>query len=344
MSIAGDLLTTATPARLFCRRGAWALEIVRLVPIERNVFQPRVQRLEGAEAILQYLKRSGESSALAAAAGQLMRGPRLDEERSFDAVEGEWVPGEPSVHRDSSRPSAPPSGQGGELSELRAELLVLRASHERLRERVQKLESQSVRGAPSAPPALRRATLGDARAALEPLASSSAADTAAVRRSGPETSHAAIQLPEVTAINACLQSLIGDSAGVRAKRPARFIPQELGACWVTRFIDEAGAEVGAIVADQAASATLGGALMALPEHEIEAQRARETPSPDVIGAMSEVANQLCETINQGEADVRVRVKPIEVLRPGLLDWTDTAGSVLELELAHGVGRLFLFAR
>jgi len=46
MSIAGDLLTSATPARLLCRRGVWVLELVKLVPVDRNVFQPRVQRLE----------------------------------------------------------------------------------------------------------------------------------------------------------------------------------------------------------------------------------------------------------------------------------------------------------
>src|SRR4051812_37333193 len=129
MSIAGDLLTTATPARLLCRRGTWLLELVKLVPVDRNVFQPRVQRLEGAEAVLQHLKRSGDP-ALAAAAGQLMRGARSDEERAFDAIDGDWVPGELGPRRDGHRPSSMPPGnsQAGEMAELRAELLVLRAS------------------------------------------------------------------------------------------------------------------------------------------------------------------------------------------------------------------------
>ncbi len=144
MSISGDLLTSATPQRLLCRRGTWVLELVRLVAVDRNVFQPRVQRLEGAEAVLQHLKRSGESGTLAAAASQLMRASRADDERAFDAVDGEWVPGEISARRDSARPSASPPGAGSaaEVGELRAELLVLRAAHERLRERVQRLEAQ----------------------------------------------------------------------------------------------------------------------------------------------------------------------------------------------------------
>src|SRR6187551_590251 len=118
MSIAGDLLTSATPARLVCRRGTWVLELVKLVPVDRNVFQPRVQRLEGAEAVLQHLKRSGDP-ALAAAAGQLMRAARSDDERAFDAVDGDWVPGELGPRRDGHRPSSMPPGSShaGEMAE-----------------------------------------------------------------------------------------------------------------------------------------------------------------------------------------------------------------------------------
>src|SRR5437868_3531255 len=143
MSIAGDLLTSATPARLLCRRGTWVLELVRLVAVDRNVFQPRVQRLEGAEAVLQHLRRSGDNPALAAAAVQLMRNARTEEERTFDAVDGDWVPGEHVARRENHRTSAPPPpGSASEVAELRAELLVLRAAQERLRDRVQRLESQ----------------------------------------------------------------------------------------------------------------------------------------------------------------------------------------------------------
>jgi hypothetical protein len=354
MSIAGDLLTTATPARLLCRRGTWVLELVRLVPIERNVFQPRVQRLEGMDAVLQYLKRTGDNPALAAAASQLMRGPRSDEERFFDAVEGEWVPGEPGTRPGSTRPSAPPPANTGDVAEMRAELLVLRASHERLRERVQRLESQLSRGsiAPDvlsvAPiPSVMMTRPSEASRGPEPFAATliegkppAPAQTRSERAKIP----GAMNLPEVAAINACLQSLIGDSSGVHEKEPVDFSSAMLGPCWVSRLIDEAGIEVGAIVADQAATATLGGALMALPEHEIEAQRTHQTPSQDVIGAMSEVSNQLCETINQDAKGAHARVKPIEPLVPGLLDWTKTASNALELELADGAGRLFLFAR
>ncbi|HEY3664536.1 MAG TPA: hypothetical protein VGL19_01005 [Polyangiaceae bacterium] len=354
MSIAGDLLTTATPARLVCRRGTWVLELVRLVAIERNVFQPRVQRLEGMDAVLQYLKRTTDQPGLAAAASQLMRGVRSEEERCFDAVEGEWVPGEPNARRDSNRPSAPPPGNSGEVMELRAELLVLRASHERLRERVQRLESQLSRGSvvpdvlsiaptPSMAPAVARPS--EALHAPEPFASTLVqGQPPQPTRSERVKTPGAMSLPEAAAISACLQGLVGDSLSVREKEPVDFASALLAACWVSRLIDEAGVEVGAIVADQAATATLGGALMGLTEQEIEAQRSEQTPSQDVIGAMGEAYNQLCETINQDATGPRARVKPIEVMVPGLLDWTKKASSALELELDRGGGRLFLFAR
>ncbi|HEX3852252.1 MAG TPA: hypothetical protein VHW01_14885, partial [Polyangiaceae bacterium] len=321
----------------------------------RNVFQPRVQRLEGMDAVLQYLKRTGDNPALAAAASQLMRGPRSDEERFFDAVEGEWVPGEPGTRQGSTRPSAPPPADTSDVAEMRAELLVLRASHERLRERVQRLESQLTRGS-VAPDVLSVAPTpsvmmphrpSEVSHAPEPFAATlmeGKPPAPAQTRSERARTPGAMTLPDVAAIDACLQSLIGDSSGVSEKEPVDFPSAMLGPCWVSRLIDEAGVEVGAIVADQAATATLGGALMALPEHEIEAQRSHQTPSQDVIGAMSEVSNQLCETINQDAKGTHARVKPIEPLVPGLLDWTQKASNALELELADGAGRLFLFAR
>ncbi|HEY3254810.1 MAG TPA: hypothetical protein VGJ91_12710, partial [Polyangiaceae bacterium] len=290
MSIAGDLLTTATPARLLCRRGTWVLELVKLVPVDRNVFQPRVQRLEGADAVLQHLKRSGDNPALAAAAGQLMRASRSDEERAFDAVDGDWVPGELAPRREGHRPSSMPPGSShaGEVAELRAELLVLRASHERLRERVQRLESQwsaggrgrDVLSIPPTPSFVMPKTSDSAQAAPF-VAAAQPLGVMATRISGePSLAASGLRLPSVAAINESLHALIGDQASVREKRPVAFSPSALGPCWVSRLIDDEGHDVGAIVADRAAAIALGGALMLLPEHEIEAQRALAAPSDD----------------------------------------------------------------
>lgn len=354
MSIAGDLLTSATPARLLCRRGTWVLELVKLVPVDRNVFQPRVQRLEGAEAVLQHLKRSGENPALAAAAAQLMRAPRSDEERAFDAVDGDWVPGDVTARREGHRPSTiPPGGShSGEVAELRAELLVLRASHERLRERVQRLESQWNAGGRSRevisiPPTPSFATGGisDSPQPAPFLSGGTPLSASATRVSGePSRPPSGLRLPSVAALNESLHALIGDQASVREKRPLGFSPAKLGPCWVSRLIDEEGHDVGVIVADRLAAIALGGALMSLPDHEIEAQRALATPSEDILSAMSEVANNLCEIINR-QGGVQVRVRPIEPLLPGSLDWAERAADRgLACELQDSAGSLFLFAR
>jgi hypothetical protein len=332
--------------------------------------------LEGPDAVIQYLKRNGDSAALAAAAGQLMRASRADDERYYDAVDGEWVPGEPAARLGSVRPSAPQGADGSETIELRAELLVLRASHERLRERVQRLEAQLSRSGPSEvlslspTPAVLMSRPPEAARAPESFASTLMQGQVPAHGdsplqhgdsppqhsdsppqhsdSPPQHSRAptgtGMKLPDVAAINLCLLSLISDSSGVREKSPVRFEPSALGACWLSRLIDDAGLEVGVIVADQSTTATLGGMLIALPEAEIEAQRSRERPNQDVIGAMTEVLNQLCETINEEAGRAQVRVKPIEELTPGLLDWTASASNALELELVDGAGRLFLFAR
>ena len=86
--------------------------------------------------------------------------------------------------------------------------------------------------------------------------------------------------------------------------------------------------------------------MLLPENEVEAQRALPKPSDDLLSAMSEVANHLCETLNQRAGSrSQMRVKPIEPLLPGSLDWAERAperGVACELQDSAGV--LFLFAR
>ena len=365
MSIAGDLLTTATPARLLCRRGTWVLELVKLVPVDRNVFQPRVQRLEGSEAVLQHLKRSTDSPGLATAAGLLMRGFRTDEDRCFEAVDGDWVPGEPGPRRDSTRPSAPPPGGqvAGEVAELRAELLVLRASHERLRERIMRLESLFSTGS-SAPrdlisvvptPSVGLPNISDVPRAPEPFAATLAQGEAprnseALRpRSAPPSpsptaATPAVRLPAAPEIRACLQTLIGDQVNAREKRPFTFSVSSAEPRWVSRLIDDDGREVGAIVADLHATTALGGALMGLDEAEVEAQRAAATPSEDVLGAMSEVANNLSGVINQGSSSVHVRVKPIEPLSPDVLEWAKSPARGLELALEPNGGCLFLLAR
>ncbi|MES1189414.1 MAG: hypothetical protein ABUL60_36695 [Myxococcales bacterium] len=143
MSLSTDVLAKATPTRLLCRGGRWVLELTRLEAVDRDVFQPRLTRLEGSESILALLRRSEEGQLLASGAAQLMRSPRTEEDRAFEVNEGDWVPA--SDAGPSPRREQPADAEGGDLGravlELRAELAVLRASHARLRDRVIALEA-----------------------------------------------------------------------------------------------------------------------------------------------------------------------------------------------------------
>ncbi len=373
MSVAGDLLTAATPTRLVCRRGTWALEVVRFVAVDRNVFQPKTQRVEGSEAILQHLKR-GDNAALAASATQLIRGLRPDEDHSLELVEGEWVPGKPSG-RESLQPNsiAPGAHVHDEVANLRAELLILRAAHERLRERVVRLETVLVTtleeqkqrlSTISVPPiGIQHASLAPFPSAVpstgpsqppseHPLPANDSVAPPDDVEDSPEHPVAAtaaateprMKLPPIQAINQCLHQLLGDRVSVHEKRPVAFNPTDDELYWMSPLIDDDGAEAGVIVSDLAATTTLGGILMMLPEAEIADQRKARAPSEDSIAAMSEVSNNLSATINQLPDAARVRVKPIQPMTPGSLDWAKTGKHRLELEVTGGGGRLFLFSR
>ncbi len=362
MSFSGDLLTATTPTRLSCEGGTWVLELVRFVVIDRDVFQPKTQRIEGGDAILQHLKR-GEHAQLVGATQQLLRTQPPQEAISFEAADGDWVPGAPEVLL-SVRPSAGSPSEGGELWELRAELMVLMASHERLRERVVRLENQIHVGAEQRRTALSAQALlipkleqasriesfasalsqggrgGEGAKADAPVATP-ALEPAPVSVPRPD---ARIKFPPVKDINTCLRALLGDKVTVKEKKPATFAPSEDDAYWMSPLIDDEGVEAGAIVADVTATTMLGGILMMLPDHEVNAQRTSRTPSADTIDAMSEVSNNLSAAFNQLPGAIRLRVKPIEPVKPGSLDWVTPLSHKMQLEVLSGMGFLWLISR
>jgi len=360
-------LNAGTPARLVCRRGTWILEIERLVPIDRNVFRPATQRFEGTEAVLQYLKRTSDNPALANAASQLIRATRA-EDCAFEALDGEWVPSHARVKPLSSHPSAA-AGVAAAVAELRAELTLLRASHNGLCERVLQLEAKlsGVQAAretisfTSVPP-YASPKISEAAQAMQPSeapgleriraeAASLPAQAPALPVAGPSLpaeeeapAEPGVKLPSALAVSGCLRALLGRPLPARQKRPLTFPPEPEVPCWFSILVDDSDREVGAIVADLAATITLGGALMMLPEPELDAQRAAQTPSEDVISAMDEVANNLTVTINQQPDGAHVRARPSKPLTPDSLEWAKTPTRALELELDREGGRLYLLVR
>jgi hypothetical protein len=380
MGITGDLLTAITPTRLVCRRGSWSLEVERLVAVERDVYQPRTQRLEGTDAVLQHLQRTA-NTALAHAAHALIRGNQAAEECAFEALDSEWVACEATARRESSRPGALAAANASAL-ELRAELCLLRATHAGLRERLARLESQLAsqtrarelrapeslasirppqsrvaaplsRPSPNVPAAV---PIADAPASSPPPGSASPSPSTPLISTpsisvpaslAPPAARALIplKLPSASAVAVCLKTLIGRKIGLQEVRPGSFPAKgKKRPYWFSRLIDDDGNDVGALVTDLMAAIGLGGALMMIPPQELDAQRAAQTPSEDVMSAVAEVMNNLSATINQMPEGPHVRVQPLEAMTDANLAWTKAAAHAMDLELDDGMGHLLLFAR
>lgn len=365
MVIIGDLLTASTPTRLLCRRGNWSLEIEQLVAVERDVYQPRTQRLEGTGVVLQHLRTA--NTALAHAASTLIRSTHAGEECAFEALDSEWVPCDTKRAAESIRPSAQ-CATNATVLELRAELCLMRATHAALRDRLARLESElasanrmrelgrprSLAPVSPAPPAalpLARPGANESVASAPPPPPVPAAPARSERAiseraipAPPSKQGSPLKLPSAAAIAVCLKTLVGKKIGVREVRPKSHPVDGKQLHWFSTLIDDEGKDVGALVTDLFATIGLGGALMMIPPAELDAQRAQQKPSEDVMSAMTEVMNNLSATINQVPEALHVRVQALQAMADGNLDWTRTAAQVVALELDDGMGHLLLFAR
>jgi hypothetical protein len=377
MSLSTDVLAKATPTRLICRGGRWVLELTRLEAVDRDVFQPRLQRLEGAELILALLRRSDEGQGLASAAAQLMRGGRPDEDRAFEVNEGDWVPS--SEHPPAPRPAAAASHEASELAsvvaELRAELVVLRASHSRLRERVMALEAaqsgvssanlRAPRGSRgrrrSEPPPAGFAPEAAAPSALENpgFAATQASPALAAPRAAPaaaaEPSAAgrppsfdelaraiageqlppALRLPALLALNECLSTLM-EGAPAFAQAATAHDLASLEPAHACKLLDDEGRECGAILLDLRTAVLLGAALLAVPRDEALRQVQENDPSEDALLAMSEICNNLTAPVNAVAGNRHVRATALSSVDVGALP-----PSRARLDLTVDGGRLVL---
>lgn len=371
-------MMSATPSRLFCRRGRWALELTRLVPVDNHVLMPKRQRVEGSEAILSHLKRAGDSGVLAQGAAQIMRTGRSDEERAFDAIDGEWVPSQ-GARQQPEAANDVPAGQRQDfesaLAELRAEILILRGSHQRLKDRVVALEAElaNVEGAPRRAerparsvargvsltppraepvavmaPSIRsvrpapmpfgdQPTLAAAGHAPQPPAEASppsplpvqAPARAPVAAAPPGTT---ITLGADSAILESLADLFGGDPGYQVSaEPLPDSALELAALYASLIVNDDGHEVGAVLADIRATASLGGRLSGLPASVIEEQAKTGVLSEAVTSAMSEVCNSLSAVLSRVPGNGQVRARPIETFPAERLRWVGSAKKCLALE-------------
>lgn len=320
------------------------LELTRLEAVDRDVFQPRLTRLEGADSILAALRRSDEGQHLVTGAAQIMRGPRADEDRAFEVSEGDWIPSADATLTARREQQAESDAVDASLvlAELRAELAVLRASHARLRDRVIALEaaqsgivpnvraprgSRSPRRRSEPPPAVSlaeaeagsfgkntafAATQASPGLAAAPVAPPVAAGAAPQHQSFEELAKSLageqqlppLALPALATLNDCLRTLVG--AAPQLEPAGAIALEQLDRAQACKLLDDEGRERGAVVMDLRAAVVLGAALLALPSDEALRQVRENEPSEDALLAMSEICNNLTGPLNAVAGNEHVR--------------------------------------
>jgi hypothetical protein len=363
------------PLRLTRKRGHWTLEVTKLVPIDRHVLRPERRRVNGTDSVVRHLKERCAPS-LVREALDLIVGEDDGTDRAFE-LEGEhWVQLQDQADAETS--GSAHAALVAVVGELRAELTTMRALHEALRGRLAAVERRSLQlgaadygrgglraaprrelGGASLRPALRgrsaapaaheaaataiagapAAGLEDARtqAAVTPVAAAAEAKSATPE---PPPTRPLLVMPQQADIATCLKQLLGADAELRSERGN--LPKDLDAFYVSRVIDAADKEVGAILLDLRGGVELGGRLLGFPPSAIEEQ-AKADPSSDMLDAMNEITNNLGGFINRANPDLRVRVRPLEKLSSAEFGWLSTSSARIGNATKTG-GRLWISAR
>lgn len=343
----GDLLSGGIPKRLLARDGRWSLEVVRQVAVERNVYRPHTQRLEGSDVILGYLRRTAQFAALAHGAAELL-GNSTPDSRSYEVVNGEWVQSvlAPSYIDELKRQhrAAAQRSQHVQLLEVRAECVRLRHANAHLTTRVDELQEQFKQLAAlveelkarepvviQAPPPVIEAPLP------EPVLPSPQEPVDAEAAELPK-----LRLPRAQDFIRCIEQLIGSE--VTAKEVHTEFDVASGEkMYISPLIDDSERLVGAIVMDLRSTVFLGGTLLMVPEGELNTQVRTRAPSEDSVAASSEVCNALSGSLNNVPDNAHIRTKYLETLNPADYPWLRKPRVHMLLEDSLG-GQVFIACR
>jgi hypothetical protein len=357
------------PLRLLRKQGSWTLEVTKLVAIDQHVLRPERRRVKGTDSVVRHLKERCAPS-LVREALDLLIGDDDGTDRAFE-LEGEhWIQLQDELAPEAS--GASPGQLLAMIGELRAELTTMRALHEAMRGRVAALERRALsmplpehgrgtlRGAtrrehsaaslrPSArprsltPPALTAPAASIPRGFGPTLAeerTQAAVAPPAAAAPSPAPTKPMLAMPSPADLATCLKQLLGTDAELRPERGN--VPADLGAFYVSRIVDAADQELGAILLDARGGVELGGRLLGFPAAAIEEQ-SKSDPSPDMLDAMNEVINNLGGFVNRANPDVRVRVRPLAKLPSSELAWLPQNAGRIGSATKTG-GRLWLATR
>jgi hypothetical protein len=358
------------PVRLARQGGNWIIEFTRLVAVDDQLMRPERRSVAATTDALRSLALSCPPERIREA--EALMGQKDDgSERVFELADEGWQPA-PTV-RHSQRPLARREASTL-VSELKAQLLGMRALYDALQQRVVALEAAAherqvrepeapkVRKVPSRrdmllslqnsqePPPSAVDVLARTRvAAPEPEPSVAPSPSARAHEAAPPTQQSAeglappgnprLILPSASDIIGCLQMLAAD---VEVKLDKSAIPRELGDCMVARLADESQEVIGVLLLNQRAAADFGGGLLGMPQATRDEQAQRGLDK-DAFEALSEVMNNLGGLVNRSNPKCYTRLAALERASLDAVPWLAQPAKMLALATPGG-GRLFLASR
>lgn len=335
----GDLLSGGIPKKLLCHDGKWTLEIVRQVAVERNVYRPHTQRLEGDDVILGYLKRSAQFASLAHGAVELLS-EGASERRSYDVVNGEWCQSvlAPSYVDELKRQhrAAAQRAQHIQLLEVRAECVRLRHSNAKLLSRMAALEERldSLVGLVEELKAREPVVIQQAVPVPVPVEPVEVPAPVEEEVDPEAAALAKLKLPKALDLVRCIEQLIGGN--VSAKAVAKPLDVASGEkFYISALVDDEDRVLGAIIMDTMGAVFLGGTLLMVPEAELNSQVRSRLPSEDSMAASSEVCNALSGSVNNVPDNAHVRTKYLEPLKLEDYPWLKKPREQMTLEDTFG---------
>lgn len=202
------------------------------------------------------------------------------------------------------------------LSELRAELLVMRAAHRALADRVASMEGR----APRVQPASELDAVPDSL-------SSAPAEVGA--------GFAPMRLPDPAVVLGSLREL-GVALELDVGRPAPSVCEaELAGLYASAFIDAGESAVGAVLVSVPFAARTAGALLGLGEAAISDQIRRGVLQEEAVMAMSEVCRKLCAAVNRSSGAAELRSSELSAFSGESYGFVEQVSSTLCLSDAQG---------
>lgn len=342
-----DSSQTPIPRKLLFQQGAWTLELEQLVAIDAHVLRPSTYELRGADAIVGWLRGSGEFRGLVPPTRELFERTARDGDGdgAFEIRNDRWVQvsrvravaaSSREVERDRAEIEARMGHLEAEIAFLTARVTSAESKVDSLSTLLNSLTNGDLRNLRVAPPVApqiqeRQEPAPVAAAPVQSLAPKS------VQEAAPE--HQRLMLPHIRNIDQAIKLLVGDKTAlteVPSKKHAQVLADSNW--WTVSLLqDDAGETVGCVVSDLEGTIRLGGGMMMLSAGFISEQIRTRTPSEEVQEAISEVFNNVCALLNGIKTNPHVRSSAARQVdfSEGLPPWVNFTNTRLLMDVNDG---------